>query len=114
MQHTIDATNKKIGRVASDAARLIMGKNLTSFKRNELSGVKVVIENASRADITEKKRVQKIYSRYTGYPGGLRKESASQLSARKGTRELFRKAVYGMLPVNKLRSKMMKQLIIKE
>ncbi|OHA26311.1 MAG: hypothetical protein A3C06_04705 [Candidatus Taylorbacteria bacterium RIFCSPHIGHO2_02_FULL_46_13] len=112
--HVIDATDKKLGRVASEAAKLIMGKNLPEFTRNHLNQVSVVIENASKADISEKKLTTKTYDNYSGYPGGRRVLSASQTVARKGYRELFRKAVYGMLPTNRLRAKMIKYLIVKE
>jgi len=112
--HTIDATNKKLGRVASEAAKLIMGKNLTSFKRNEIPEVSVIIENASKADISERKLSSKKYQRYSGYPGGLKELSATQIIAKKGYSELFKKAVHGMLPTNKLRPKMMKRLVVKE
>src|SRR3989344_4341655 len=112
--YTIDATNKKLGRVASEAAKLIMGKNLTSFKRNEIPEVSVIIENASKADISERKLSAKKYQRYSGYPGGLKILSATQVIAKKGYSELFKKAVHGMLPTNKLRPKMLKRLVVKE
>ncbi|HEY4499020.1 MAG TPA: uL13 family ribosomal protein [Candidatus Paceibacterota bacterium] len=114
MQHIIDATNKKLGRVASDAAKLIMGKNLTSFTRNEIPEVTVTILNASKVDISQKKLRMGTYQNYSGYPGGRKVLSGSQVVSKKGYKELFRKAVYGMLPINKLRPKMIKHLIIKE
>jgi large subunit ribosomal protein L13 len=91
-----------------------MGKHLTTFKRNEIPEVNVVIENASKADITVKKLSTKAYQRYSGYPGGLKTLSAAQTVAKKGFAELFRKAVYGMLPTNRLRPRMIKHLIVKE
>ena len=112
--HTIDAAGKKLGRVASEAAKIIMGKDLVSFARNTAPKVKVVIENASKIHVTEKKMTQKQYKRYSGYPGGLRFKSMTEVIAEKGYKEIFRKAVYGMLPTNKLRAIMIKNLEVKE
>ena len=113
MRYTIDAENKKIGRVATEAAVFLMGKNLTDFKRNAIPEVTVEIKNTDKASIDEKKIAQKTYSRYSGYPGGLRQPTARQVVAKKGNKELFREAVLGMLPKNKLRARMIKNLIIK-
>ena len=112
MRYTIDATNKKIGRVATEAAVMLMGKNLTNFKRNAIPDITVEIKNTAKASIDEKKMLQKTYSRYSGYPGGLRKPNALQVVAKKGNKELFKEAVSGMLPKNKLRAKMIKNLKI--
>ncbi len=111
--HTIDATDKAIGRVATEAAKLLIGKNLTSFKRNAMPDVIVKIENASLARVTEKK-VGKLFHRYSGYPGGLKIETLGELSKRRGYSEVFKRAVKGMLPKNKLQAKMLKQLIVTE
>lgn len=112
--YTLNADGKKIGRVASEAAKLIMGKNTPEFARNEIPDVTVIIENASKVNLTEKKRASMTYQNYSGYPGGLKTLSAAQVIERKGYRELFRKAVFGMLPTNRLRPRMIKKLVIKE
>ena len=112
MKYTIDATNKKIGRVATEAAVFLMGKNLASFRRNAIPNVTVEIKNTAKASIDEKKMLQKTYSRYSGYPGGLKQPTSKQVVGKKGHKELFREAVLGMLPKNKLRVKMIKNLII--
>ena len=114
MKYTLDAENKKIGRVATQAAVYLMGKNLSSFARNSIPEVKVEIKNASKASIDDKKKSQKTYSRYSGYPGGLKQPTMEMVIAKKGYRELFREAVSGMLPKNKLRAKMMNNLIVTE
>lgn len=114
MKYVLDAANKRIGRVATDAAVFLMGKNLPDFKRNEVPEVTVEIKNTSKALIDPKKMDQKTYSRYSGYPGGLKQPTMKQVSAKKGYSELFREAVSGMLPKNKLRSKMLNHLIITE
>lgn len=113
-EFTIDATNKKLGRVATEAASILMGKNDPSFEKHTVSGNKVTITNASQADISEKKKAEKNYAKYSGYPGGLRFETLGDVIEKKGYEEAFRRAVYGMLPGNKLRAKIMKNLIVTE
>ena len=111
---TIDATNKKLGRVATEAASILMGKNKPSFAKNIVAEVKVTITNASKADIRDKKMIGKEYQFYSGYPGGQKTLSMKQLSIRKGYGELFKIAIKGMIPRNKLRSEVMKNLVITE
>ena len=114
-KYTIDATGKKLGRLASEAAILLIGKNVPSFQKHILRrDVEVEIVNASKINITPKKAREKTYLRYSGYPGGLREETFRQLAHRKGYGETIRKAIHGMLPANKLRPKKMKQLHISE
>ena len=114
MKYTLDAENKKIGRIATQAAVYLMGKNMTDFKKNAIPNIKVEIVNASKVSIDDKKMEQKTYSRYSGYPGGLKQPTMKRVSEKKGFGELFKEAVSGMLPKNKLRAKMMNNLIIKE
>lgn len=114
MEYVIDAKDKKIGRVAQEAASVLMGKNDPSFEKHTLADNKVIIENASLADIPEEKKEEVKYERYSGYPGGLKFESMKRLIEKKGFGEVFRYAVEGMLPKNKLAKKMMKNLIVKE
>ncbi|MEK9131568.1 MAG: 50S ribosomal protein L13 [Patescibacteria group bacterium] len=114
MKYTLDAKNKKLGRIASEAATILMGKNTTSFVKNAVPNVEVTIVNASKADITEKKREQKLYTRYSGYPGGIVKETMDSVIEKHGFAELFRKAVYRMIPHNKLTKTMMKHLTVTE
>lgn len=113
-EFVIDATDKKIGRVASMAAALLTGKNKTSFAKNTVAKTRVVITNCAKADVTEKKRKSTLYTRYSGYPGGFKITDMEKVSAKKGMREIFRKAVYGMLPINKLRAVRIKNLVVKE
>ena len=114
MRYTLDAENKRIGRVATDAAVFLMGKNLPTFAKNSIPNVKVEITNTSKALIDDSKMSQKTYTRYTGHPGGLRQPTMEQVIAKKGYSELFKEAVKGMLPKNKLRVKMMANLTISE
>ena len=113
MNYEIDAQGKKIGRVASEAAKILMGKNRVDFARNIYPAVKVKILNASKADVTNKKTSTTKYKSYSGYPGGLKTTTMKKIVADKGMKEIFRKAVRGMLPSNKLRAQMIKNLIIK-
>ncbi len=114
MNHIIDATGKKLGRVASEAARHLLGKNKAEFVKNKVVGCKVEIINASKASIPESKLKDKKYVRYSGYPGGLRAPSMENVIENKGYGEVFKLAVYGMIPSNRLRSTIMKNLSIKE
>jgi large subunit ribosomal protein L13 len=114
MRYTLDAENKKIGRIATQAAVYLMGKNLPLFKRNSIPEVIVEIKNAAKVSINEKKKLAKTYSRYSGYPGGLKQPTMEKVIAKKGYSEIFREAVLGMLPKNKLRTKMIKNLVITE
>ena len=108
----IDAQSKKLGRVASEAAKALMGKHLSTYTRNRTADIDVRIINAASADISERKLKKLVYSRYSGYPGGLKRESGAHLKERKGVTEIFRRAVSGMLPDNSLKRNMMKRLSI--
>jgi large subunit ribosomal protein L13 len=114
MEYTIDAQDKKLGRLASEAAVILMGKNRTDFARNAIPDVKVKISNAGKIFTTNKKMNQKIYKNYSGYPGGLRERSMKKVVSDKGMKEVLRIAIKGMLPKNKLRDRMMQNLIITE
>ncbi len=110
----LDAENKSIGRVASEAAILLMGKNSPEYKRNLAPSVTVTIANASKAKIHPKRLLDKKYKSFSGYPGGLKETPMAKMIEKKGHEELFRIAVRGMLPANKLRSIMLKNLKVSE
>ena len=112
--YTLDAANKKVGRIASQAASLLMGKNLTTYVRNAVPNVSVEIINAGKAAISEQRKEKTVKPQYSGYPSGIKVQTVGQVIEKKGAKEVFRKAVYGMLPTNKLRSKMIKNLKITE
>jgi len=112
--YTVDATGKKLGRVASEIASYLMGKDTTSFVRHIAPNVVVNVANASKLILSEKKLKTTEYTRYSGYPGGLKVETMEEVVAKKGYREVLRRAVYNMLPSNKLRAKMMKHLQIND
>lgn len=112
--HTIDASGKSIGRVAAEAAKALMGKTVATYTPHKAPGVAVVISNAKKMRITEKKRLQKKYTRFSGQPGGLTTTSLSQLISGKGYAAAVRHAIEGMLPRNTLFVGRMKNLTISE
>lgn len=112
---TIDAKFRRLGRVATEAAMLLMGKTSATYRRNQVNAPGVVeIVNASQLSIDGRKLKDKIYQRYSGYPGGLKEETMGHLIDRKGHASIVRKAVEGMLPHNRLKKVMLKRLVIKE
>ncbi|PIR83564.1 50S ribosomal protein L13 [Candidatus Kaiserbacteria bacterium CG10_big_fil_rev_8_21_14_0_10_51_14] len=112
--HTIDAAGRTLGRVASEAAKALMGKTRADYTPNKNSGVKVTITNASKMYIRERKRTQKVYTSYSGFPGGLKRESLASVSARRGHGEAIRRAVARMLPRNTMHTARLKNLTIGE
>ncbi|HRH55630.1 MAG TPA: 50S ribosomal protein L13 [Candidatus Paceibacterota bacterium] len=110
--YTIDAAGGALGRVASEAASILLGKKSANFIKNEVLPVEVKIINAKQLVMSEKRIAGKEYTHYTGYPGGLRITPLARLLERKGVAEALRKAVDGMIPRNKLRKERMKRLTI--
>ncbi len=108
----IDAAGQTLGRVASKAAVALMGKDAPAFERHMMTGGTVTIANADQIKIDPRKLETKLYERYSGYPGGFRQVSLAQLLEKKGIEEALRLAVYGMLPANRLRPRIMKNLIV--
>ena len=115
MNYTIDATNKSLGRVATEVAALLMGKNTTEFVRNKVPSVKVNIINASKINIpNHNKLLEKTYNSFSGYPGGLKQSTMAHIVSTKGYSEVLKQAVKGMLPKNKLQNLFMKNLKVSE
>ena len=112
--YTIDASGRTLGRVASEAATALLGKKSAKFVKNKVLQVSVTINNAKKLSLPEKRVAQKSYARYSGYPGGLRFISMTDLIATKGVKAVIEKAVDGMLPRNKLRKERMKRLTIND
>ena len=112
--YKIDATGKILGRVASEAAVILRGKNQPDFVRHLNPDVSLEIANASKMKIVTSKLKTKTYARYSGYPGGLKFPSLEQFIAKKGYGEPLRLAIRGMLPRNKLRDRLMTKLTITE
>lgn len=114
MEHTIDAKGKKLGRIATEVAVILMGKDSVDFAKNVVADVKVKVINSSKIEIGSNKLEEKRYKRYSGYPGGLKIQSAAEVIKKKGYSELVKLAVRGMLPNNKLRPVMLKNLEVTE
>lgn len=110
--YTIDAAGKTLGRVASEAAKALMGKMRADYTPHKRSLVKVSITNADKLYVREKKRTATVYTTYSGYPGGLKKETLAALITRKGKSEALRRAVTRMLPRNTMRVGRLKNLTI--
>ncbi len=107
--HTIDANGKVFGRLASQIAILLMGKHKTNYDPSKDMGDVVIVKNIDKIKITGKKLEKEIYYRHSGYLGGL-KEIPIKRIFEKNPSFLLKKAVYGMLPKNKLRKRMIKRL----
>jgi large subunit ribosomal protein L13 len=111
--HIINADGKRLGDIATEAARILLGKTSVNFTRHTAAPVSVVIENVSRLDISEKK-ARETYQTYSGYPGGRRVETLGRLATRRGYSEVVRRTVAGMLPNNKLKRVRLANLTITE
>ncbi len=109
----MDLKGKSLGRSASEAVMILRGKRNADFAPNLVPDIKLKVVNAAKLDIKDKKKEGRVYTRYSGYPGGLKKTKMKDVMA-KDAREVFRKAVWGMLPKNKLRSRLIKNLIIEK
>jgi large subunit ribosomal protein L13 len=107
--YVIDATDQVLGRVATKAATILMGKHRPQYAPFLVTGDHIVIVNADKIKLTGEKLDQKIYRHHTLYPGGLREITARKVFESKPER-LIREAVLGMLPKNKLRKRMVKRL----
>ncbi len=105
----IDAAGKPLGRLATEVATLLRGKHKPMFAPHVDTGDFVIVVNAGAVEVTSKKSQQKIYYRYTGYPGGLLEESFESLRNRR-PEAVIERAVRGMLPKNKLGRKMIGKL----
>ena len=112
--HTIDATGKTFGRIASAAAKALMGKTTPDYVQNKVADVRVYITNASKTKMSERRMNETLHETYSGYPGGFKTATNEKIVKNKGWKGLYELAVYGMLPSNKLRPLMMKRLTINE
>jgi large subunit ribosomal protein L13 len=107
--HVIDADGKVLGRVATQAARLLQGKHKATWSPYLDQGDHVIILNAARVRLTGKKEEQKLYRYHSGYEGGLREERA-KVVRQKDPARIVEEAVRGMLPKTKLGSAMYRKL----
>jgi large subunit ribosomal protein L13 len=109
----LDATSQAPGRLASQVAAILIGKNKVEYELDKDMGDGVIVENVDKIKFTGKKLDQKNYYHHSGYPGGLKTTSAKKLMA-EHPEDVIRKAVFNMLPKNKLRNDRMKRLDIRK
>jgi large subunit ribosomal protein L13 len=109
--HEFDATGKTLGRLATQVAILLRGKNKPSFLPHVDAGDFVVVRNLSKARFTGQKLTQKVYHSYSGYPGGLKTRKLSTLFSENPS-AVFRNTVFQMLPDIRLRKSMIKRLTL--
>ncbi len=106
----MDVKGKSLGRAASEAAVILRGKTSADFAPNRAPKLKLAVENIDDIKITGNKLKQKEYARHSGYPGSLKFTKLEDAIAKKGIKYVFERAVEGMLPKNRLRNEMMKNL----
>ncbi|WP_243369626.1 50S ribosomal protein L13 [Geotalea sp. SG265] len=109
--YLVDADNKVLGRIATEIANVLRGKNKPTFTPSVDTGDFVIVVNAEKIQLTGNKNADKIYYSHSGFPGGLKEISAGKLLEKK-PEDLIKKAVKGMLPKNKLARHMIKKLKI--
>ena len=109
--YLIDVNGKVLGRVAQEIATILQGKSKVTYAPYLDAGDNVVVINAKQVTVTGKKADAKLYTRYSGYPGGLTTETFAELIVRRPD-EVIRRAVSGMLPKNKLRDRRLARLHI--
>jgi len=108
-KYEIDATNQTLGRLASKVAFILRGKNLASYRPEEMPQNEVVLKNIDKLRFTGLKFKKKIYYKYSGYHGGIKARTLEELWEKKPD-YVIKQSVYNMLPDNKLRDKIIKNL----
>jgi len=107
--YVVDATDKILGRLASEIAKIIRGKNKPIFTPNTDTGDFVIVLNADKVKLTGKRESQKVYIHHSGYPGGIKTESFSEVKTKHPER-IVEHAVRGMLPKTRLGKQLIKKL----
>ena len=107
--HIIDAQNVVVGRLASTAAKILMGKHKPTYTQFIDTGDHVIVVNAEKARLTGRKDEQKMYRRHSGYPGGLNEQKARTVRATRPAR-IVEEAIQGLLPKTKLGKQMYRKL----
>ena len=109
--YVVDAEGQTLGRLATELARVLRGKNKPQYTPHVDTGDFVVVVNAERVVVTGRKAEQKLYRRHSGYPGGLKTTTYEQMLERKPT-EILRRAVRGMMPKTRLARQQLRKLKI--
>ena len=107
--HLFDAEGKRLGRLSTEIAKVLSGRNKVDFVPHIDGGDTVIVINAEKIQVTGNKLQDKIYHRFSGYPGGITSIALKDLLVKDATK-VIKNAVYGMLPKNKLRDRMMTRL----
>jgi len=107
--YVVDAKDKVLGRLASEVAKILRGKHKPTFSPSVDTGDHVIVLNADKVAVTGSKGSDKLYRQYSGYPGGL-KETSFDLMMKKHPERIIEKAVWGMLPKNRLGRAQIKKL----
>ena len=107
--YLVDAKDQVLGRLASEVAKVIRGKNKATFTPNTDTGDFVIVINANQIKVTGKREILKTYTHHSGYPGGLKTKSFEEILAKK-PEFLIENAVRGMLPKTRLGNKLIKKL----
>lgn len=110
MDYKIDANGKRLGRLATEAARILQGKHKPDFAPNRVTEDRVIIENAGKVEVGGTKETTKVYYRHTGYMGHLKERTYAEAFAR-SPEKVVREAIRRMLPKNFLNQKRMNQLV---
>ena len=113
-EKVIDASGKSLGRLATAVASVLSGKDKATYERHIYCGAPVKVVNASKMRVSVERLEGITHKRYSGFPGGLRLMSGVEVSEKNGFKELVKHAVFKMLPGNKLRREMMKNLKIED
>jgi large subunit ribosomal protein L13 len=109
--YVVDGTNQTVGRMCSRIAAILRGKNKAYYTPHVDCGDFVIVTNADKVKFTGNKMEEKLYQNFSGYPGGLKEESAQDLIRRR-PEAIVERAIKGMLPKNRLGRKMFKKLFV--
>lgn len=109
MKYELDAKNQSVGRLSTQIANILRGKNLASYTPNVMPRSEVIIKNIDKIKFTGAKLQKKVFYHYSGYHGGMKETKLSELWADK-PQAVIRQSVYRMLPKNKMRDKIIKNL----
>jgi large subunit ribosomal protein L13 len=109
--YVVDAEGRTLGRLATEIAKILRGKNKPQYTPHVDVGDFVVVVNAEKVVVTGKKAEQKVYRRHSGYPGGMKETSYGRMMERRPD-EILRRAVYGMMPKTRLARRQMGKLKI--
>ena len=109
--YVVDAEGQTLGRLATEIATILRGKNKPQYTPHVDTGDFVVVVNAEKVAVTGRKAEQKVYRRHSGYPGGLKETSYERMMERRPT-EILRRAVKGMMPKNRLARQQLRKLKI--